>query len=280
MNDEQLLRYSRHILLDDIGIEGQQRIAAARVLIIGAGGLASPAALYLGAAGVACMTLVDDDEVDLSNLQRQIAHTTARVGQPKVQSLRTAVQAINPAVRVVCHARRATAALLDQLVPQVSVVLDCTDNYATRHAVNAACVCHRVPLVSASAIGLGGQLLVVDPRDAHCPCYACVFAPEAAFAEVPCSVMGVLSAVVGIMGTMQAAEALKLMAGFGQPATARLLRFDARTLQCTSVRTSRLADCPVCGPAHRDCEQVLSPAPAAFQSVGAAPQSRAGPRSA
>jgi len=247
MNDDQLLRYARHILLDDIGLAGQQRIMAAHVLIIGAGGLASPAALYLGAAGVGHMTVVDDDVVELSNLQRQIAHGSARIGQPKVESLRAAVQAINPEIEMACHAQRADAPLLARLVPQAGLVLDCTDNYRTRHAINAACVQHGVPLVSASAIGMRGQLLVVDPRNMHSPCYACVFAPDAAYTDMPCAVMGVFSALVGIMGSMQAAEALKLIGGFGHSSSARLLLFDAHTLQWRSMQTARAPHCPVCG---------------------------------
>jgi molybdopterin/thiamine biosynthesis adenylyltransferase len=247
MNDDQLLRYSRHILLDEIGIEGQERILAAHVLIIGAGGLGAPAALYLGSAGIGRITRVDDDAVDMTNLQRQIAHTTDRVGQPKVESIRTAVHAINPGIRIDCLQRRADDALLDALVPQASLVLDCTDNYRTRHLINAACVRHKVPLVAGAAIRLDGQLLVVDPRDEHCACYACVFPPDAQFEEVQCSTMGVFAPVVGVMGTLQAAEALKLIAGFGTPATNRLTMFDSRSLDWSSMQTTRVPDCPVCG---------------------------------
>ncbi|MDR0226154.1 MAG: HesA/MoeB/ThiF family protein [Burkholderiaceae bacterium] len=247
MNDEQLLRYSRHILLDEIGIEGQERILAAHVLIIGGGGLGAPAALYLGSAGVGRITLVDDDAVDLTNLQRQIAHTTQRVGQPKVESARTAIHAINPGVQVDCLQQRADPSLLDELVPQATLVLDCTDNYRTRHMINAACVRHRTPLVAGAAIRLDGQLMVIDPRDPHCPCYACVFAPEAQFEEVQCSTMGVFAPVVGVIGTLQAAEALKLIAGFGTAATGRLTMFDSRSLDWSSMQTTRTPDCPVCG---------------------------------
>lgn len=246
MNDDQLLRYSRHILLDEIGIEGQERILAAHVLIIGAGGLGSPAALYLGSAGVGRLTLVDDDAVDMTNLQRQIAHTTARVGMPKVQSIREAVRAINPDVAIDCHEERATAAVLDRLVPQATVVLDCTDNYKTRHLVNAACVRHRVPLVEGAAIRLDGQLMVIDPQNPQSPCYACVFAPDAEFEEVQCSTMGVFAPVVGLIGTMQAAEALKLIIGMEQPAGAVLQIFDSRSMEWRRMHTARNRDCPVC----------------------------------
>lgn len=248
MNDDQLLRYSRHILLDEIGIEGQERILAAHVLIIGAGGLGSPAALYLGSAGVGQMTLVDDDTVDMTNLQRQIAHTTGRVGQPKVESIREAVLAINPQVLVHAVQQRATDQLLDELVPQATVVLDCTDNYKTRHRINAACVRHRVPLIEGAAIRLDGQLMVIDPRDAQSPCYACIFPPEAEFEEVQCSTMGVFAPVVGLIGTMQAAEALKLIVGLGKPSTGRLQMLDSRAMEWSSMSTSRNPGCPVCGP--------------------------------
>lgn len=249
MNDDQLLRYSRHILLDEIGIEGQERILAAHVLIIGAGGLGSPAALYLGSAGAGRMTLVDDDMVDMTNLQRQIAHTTARVGQPKVESIREAVLAINPQVQVRTVQQRATDPLLDELVPQATVVLDCTDNYKTRHRINAACVRHQVPLIEGAAIRLDGQLMVIDPRDAQSPCYACIFPPEAEFEEVQCSTMGVFAPVVGLIGTMQAAEALKLIVGLGKPSTGRLQMLDSRCMDWSSMSTSRNPGCPVCG--HR-----------------------------
>ena len=177
MTDDQLLRYSRHILLNEIGIEGQERILRSHALIVGAGGLGSPVALYLGSAGVGHITVVDHDTVDLTNLQRQIAHTMARVGQPKVLSIQAAIAAINPDVQVTPIMARADAALLDTLVAQADVVLDCSDNFATRHAINAACVKHRKPLVSGAAIRFDGQVCVYDPRDANSPCYACVFPP-------------------------------------------------------------------------------------------------------
>ncbi|MFZ2856275.1 HesA/MoeB/ThiF family protein [Acidovorax sp.] len=246
MTDEQLLRYSRHILLDEVGIEGQERILASHALIIGAGGLGSPAALFLGSAGVGHITLVDNDVVDLTNLQRQIAHTTARVGQPKVASAAQAVTAINPEVRVTALQARADAALLDTLVPQATVVLDCSDNYATRHAVNAACVRHGKPLVAGAVIRFDGQITVVDPRDAHSPCYACVFPPEAAFEEVQCSTMGVFAPLVGVVGAMQAAEALKLLSGAGPSLAGRLLMLDGRAMEWSTMHLNRHPHCPVC----------------------------------
>ena len=246
MTDDQLLRYSRHILLDEIGIEGQERLLAAHAVIVGAGGLGSPAALYLGAAGVGRITVIDDDTVDLTNLQRQIAHTSDRVGSPKAESIRSAVHAINPEVEVVALRRRADATLLDTLLPGASVVLDCSDNYRTRHLVNAACVRHRVPLVAAAALRFDGQLMVIDPRDTTAPCYACVFPPDASFEEEQCATMGVFAPLVGTMGTLQAAEALKLMAECGQPATHRLMMFDIKRMDWSGMQIGKLADCPVC----------------------------------
>lgn len=247
MTDDQLLRYSRHILLDDIGIEGQERILAAHAVIVGAGGLGSPAALYLGAAGVGHITVIDDDTVDLTNLQRQIAHTTDRVGSPKVESMRAAVHAINPEVRITALHQRADDALLDRLLPTASIVLDCCDNYRTRHLLNAACVRHRKPLVAAAALRFDGQLMVMDPEDAQAPCYACVFPPEAEFVEEQCATMGVFSPLVGTMGSLQAAEALKLIARCGQPATGRLMMLDIRRMDWSSMRVAKNDSCPVCG---------------------------------
>ena len=247
MTDDQLLRYSRHILLDEIGIEGQERVLAAHALIIGAGGLGSPAALYLASAGVGRITLVDDDVVDLTNLQRQIAHTTARVGQPKVASAATAMAAINPGVDVAAVQARAEGELLDALVRDATVVLDCSDNYATRHAVNAACVRHGKPLVAGAAIRFDAQITVVDPRDAQSPCYACLFPPQATFEEVQCSLMGVFAPLVGVVGALQAAEALKLLAGIGTSLAGRLLMLDGRTLEWSTLRAGRAPGCEVCG---------------------------------
>ena len=250
MTDDQLLRYSRHILLNEIGIEGQAQISDSRVLIIGAGGLGSPVALYLGSAGVGHITVVDHDTVDTTNLQRQIAHTMDRVGEPKVLSVQTAIRAINPEVEVTPVAVRANAALLDILVAEADVVLDCCDNFATRQDINAACVKHGKPLVSGAAIRFDGQICVFDPRDANSPCYACVFPPDTTFEETRCATMGVFAPLVGIIGSMQAAEALKLLSGAGRPLTGRLLMLDGRSMEFTEVRIGRQATCTVCGVAH------------------------------
>ena len=239
MTDDQLLRYSRHVLLDDIGIEGQQRLLAAHALVVGAGGLGSPAALYLGTAGIGRLTLIDHDHVDVTNLQRQIAHNRSRVGQPKADSAAHSVRAINVDVQLQALVQRADAALLDRLLPTADVVLDCSDNFATRQAVNAACVRHRRPLVSGAAIGLDGQISVWDSRGPETPCYACVFPPGAEMPEVRCAVMGVFAPLVGIIGTMQAAEALKLLAGIGQSLAGRLQMLDGRDLRWTEIALPR-----------------------------------------
>lgn len=251
MNDDELLRYSRHILLDEIGIEGQQRLIDAHALVIGAGGLGSPVALYLGSAGVGRITLVDPDVVDLTNLQRQIAHDMASLGAPKAESACRRIGAFNPGVQVDALVCRADAAFLDDWVPQADVVLDCSDNYATRQAVNAACVRHGKPLVSGAAIRFDGQVSVYDtraPSDGgdRGPCYACLFPPEQRFEEVACSTMGVFAPLVGIIGAVQAAEALKLLVGTGTPLTGRLLMLDARTMRWDEIQIHRAEDCPVC----------------------------------
>ncbi|KQR79528.1 molybdopterin biosynthesis protein MoeB [Burkholderia sp. Leaf177] len=247
MNDDQLLRYSRHILVDEIGIEAQQRFLEARVMIIGAGGLGAPAAMYLAAAGIGEITLVDADNVDLTNLQRQIVHVTASVGEPKVDSARKTLAALNPDVKVNTVAVRADAPWLNDNVPNATVVLDCTDNFATRHAINAACFAHGVPLVSGAALRFDGQISTFDFRSAESPCYACVFPPDEAFEEVACSTMGVFSPTVGIIGTMQAAEALRLIGGFGTTLQGRLMMLDSLRMEWNTMRVARQVDCPVCG---------------------------------
>lgn len=250
MNDDQLLRYSRHILLDEIGIEGQQRLLDSHALVIGAGGLGSPVALYLGSAGVGQLTVVDHDMVDVTNLQRQIAHTMQGVGSLKVDSIRQAVAALNPEAQVHTVAQRADAALLSELVARADVVLDCSDNYSTRQAINVACVQARKPLVSGAAIRFDGQLAVYDSRNADSPCYACVFDPREQFEETLCSTMGVFAPLVGIIGTVQAAEALKLLMGIGTPLTGRLLMLDGRHMAFNEVMLPRNPACPVCSAAH------------------------------
>ena len=247
MQDDALLRYSRHILLDDIGIEGQERILTSHVLVIGAGGLGSPAAMYLACAGVGTITVTDHDTVDLTNLQRQIAHRTASVGQPKVESLQQTLQALNPLVQVNALPIRVDAETLGALVQAADVVLDCCDNFSTRHAVNAACVQHGKPLVSGAAIQFDGQISVYDTRAADAPCYACIFPPQTTFEEVRCSTMGVFAPLVGIIGAMQAAEALKLITGVGRSLNGRLQMLDGRAMEWTEIRLPRNPLCPVCG---------------------------------
>ncbi|MBC7453547.1 MAG: molybdopterin-synthase adenylyltransferase MoeB [Massilia sp.] len=246
MTDDQLLRYSRHILLDDIGIEGQQRLLASNVLVIGAGGLGSPAALFLAASGVGHITLVDDDDVDLTNLQRQILHATERIGQPKVDSGRAALLAMNPGINVSALRERAAGSRLETLVRAASVVLDCSDNFATRHALNRACVAAKVPLVSGAALRFDGQISVFDARDAASPCYACLFPEDGGFEDVACASMGVFAPLVGVIGAMQAAEALKLLLGITPSLAGRLLLLDGRSMAWTSIGVARDALCPAC----------------------------------
>lgn len=248
MNDDQLLRYARHILLGEMGIEGQERILASHALVIGAGGLGSPALLYLAAAGVGTITVVDHDTVDLTNLQRQIAHTTARTGQSKVASVNAAMLAINPHITIHALCEAATAANLAPLVLAADVVLDCTDNFATRHLINQACVAHGKPLVSGSAIRMDGQLSVYYPASNEAaPCYACVFPADHHFEETACSTLGVLGPLVGVMGSMQAAEALKLLSGAGSQLVGRLLMMDGRRMGFDEIRVQRNITCAVCG---------------------------------
>jgi molybdopterin/thiamine biosynthesis adenylyltransferase len=248
MTDDQLLRYSRHILLDALGIEGQTRILAAHALVVGAGGLGSPAALYLASAGIGKITLVDDDTVDFTNLQRQILHTQARVGMAKATSGQQAMAAINPEIEIVPLQQRLSGAALDTLVATADVVLDCSDNFTTRHAINRACAHHRKPLVSGAAIRFDGQISVYDLRRDDSPCYHCLFPEGEDVEEVRCAVMGVFAPLTGIIGTMQAAEALKLVAGIGETLTGRLQLLDALTMEWNTVRFRKDGDCAVCGP--------------------------------
>ena len=246
MDDTQLIRYSRHILLDELGIEGQARIRAATALVIGAGGLGSPAALYLASAGIGRIIIADHDRVDLTNLQRQILHTTGRVGQPKVASARTALADINPEVQVEALEERLDAARLDAEVARSTVVLDCSDNFATRHAINRACVRHRVPLVLGAAIRFDGQISVFDLRHDDAPCYHCLFPEGQEVEPVNCATMGVFAPLTGIIGCTQAAEALKLVAGIGTSLNGRLLLLDALSMQWTTIGLARDPGCPVC----------------------------------
>jgi len=246
MNDQQLLRYSRHILLPQLGVEGQEKILAARALVVGVGGLGSPAALYLASAGIGTIALADGDTVDLTNLQRQILHTTETIGRAKVDSGREALARINPETKVVAIAARLSGESLDAEVARADIVLDCSDNFATRHAVNRACVKHAKPLVSGAGVRFDGQISVFDLRDAESPCYNCLFPEDTDTEEFRCAVMGVFAPLVGIIGATQAAEALKLVAGVGESLAGRLLILDALAMQWRSVKLTRDSTCSVC----------------------------------
>jgi molybdopterin/thiamine biosynthesis adenylyltransferase len=246
MNDEQLLRYSRHILLPEIGIEGQERIRGAHALIVGAGGLGSPVALYLASAGVGTLTICDGDTVDLTNLQRQIVHRIDAVGTPKAESARATLATINPEVEVRAVRERVAGEQLRAMVADADVVLDCSDNFTTRHAINAACVTHRKPLVSGAAVRFDGQIAVFDMRDAQSPCYQCLFPAGGDDRDMRCAVMGVFAPLVGIVGSTQAAEALKLIARAGTSLAGRLLLLDALTMEWRSMRLKRDPACAVC----------------------------------
>ena len=250
MNDEQLLRYSRHLLLEEIDVVGQEKLLSAHALVIGAGGLGSAAAPYLAAAGVGHITLIDHDDVELTNLQRQIMHAESSVGKSKVSSGKEFLQWLNSTIQIETIQAKATASLLDELLPSVHVVLDCTDNFSTRHLINAACVKHQIPLVSGSALQFDGQVSVFNPRDPSSPCYACIFSPSEQFEEVSCSSMGVFSPLVGIIGAMQAAQALQVLIGFGEPLVGRMLLWNGRTTQIDEIRISRNEECLVCGSSH------------------------------
>lgn len=247
MTDDQLLRYSRHILLNEIGVEGQAKIIGAHALIIGAGGLGSPAALYLASAGVGRITLADGDTVDLTNLQRQILHTHERIGQAKALSGQIALSRINPEIQVDAICERVDGARLDALVDRADIVLDCCDNFSTRHAVNRACVRRRTPLVSGAAIRFSGQLSVFDARQDDSPCYHCLFPEGEDIEETRCAVMGVFAPLTGIIGAMQAAETLKMLSGAGTPAIGRLRLLDGLSMEWRSVKFGRDARCAVCG---------------------------------
>lgn len=251
MNDQQLLRYSRHILLDALGIEGQERIINSRVLVVGAGGLGSPAALYLASAGVGTLVLADGDTVDATNLQRQILHTEDRVGQLKALSGQIALAAVNPETRVLPVTERLEGQALEAQVEAADLILDCTDNFATRHAINRACVKARKPLVSGAAVRFDGQVSVYDLSRPDSPCYHCLFPEGEDVEEMRCAVMGVFAPLTGIVGSLQASEALKLLAGIGDPLTGRLLLVEALTQTWRTVKFRKDPDCPVCGSGHR-----------------------------
>lgn len=246
MNDDQLLRYSRHILLPEIGVEGQEAIGSARVLIVGAGGLGSPAAMYLAAAGVGSLVLCDGDTVDLTNLQRQILHSAASVGRLKVESGKETLLRLNPEAHIETLALRLEAAALEEQVELADVVLDCSDNFATRHAINRACVKHCKPLVSGAAIRFDGQVSVFDLRQPDSPCYHCLFPEGAEVEEVRCAVMGVFAPLTGIIGATQAAEALKLLVGCGVSLDGRLLLLDGLAMEWRSIALGQDPACRVC----------------------------------
>lgn len=249
MNDAQLLRYSRHILLPQLGIEGQERLIAARALVVGAGGLGSPAAMYLASAGLGTLVLADGDTVDLTNLQRQILHRTDAVGRPKAASGRDTLGSINPEVNVVALERRLEGAALEDEVAAADVVLDCSDNFATRHAINRACVKYRKPLVSGAVIRFDGQVSTFDLRLAESPCYNCLFPEGLEAEEVRCAVMGVFAPLTGIVGATQAAEALKLVAGCGESLSGRLLLLDGLAMAWRQIALTRDPACATCSPA-------------------------------
>jgi len=249
MDDTQLLRYSRHILLAELGVDAQQRFSQAHALIVGVGGLGNPVAQLLAAAGVGTLTLVDADRVDLTNLQRQTLFDMGAIGQAKVDAARARLAAVNPEVRVLTRPERVGLETLAPLVAAADVVVDCSDNFATRHAVNRACVAARKPLVSGSAIRFDGQIAVFDSRDPANPCYHCLFGEGDELEEVRCATMGVFAPLVGMVGAAQAAEALKLLASAGRSLAGRLLLLDALTMEWREVRVARDPACAVCAPA-------------------------------
>nr|WP_232924532.1 molybdopterin-synthase adenylyltransferase MoeB [Pseudomonas cichorii] len=249
LSDEELLRYSRQILLQHVDIDGQIRLKSSRALIVGLGGLGSPVALYLAAAGVGELHLADFDSVDLTNLQRQVIHDSHSIGQAKVDSAMARLTAINPEVTLVAHRAALDADSLSAAVQGVDLVLDCSDNFSTREAVNAACVAAGKPLVSGAAIRLEGQLSVFDPRRAESPCYHCLYG-HGSEAELTCSEAGVIGPLVGLVGSLQALEALKLLAGFGEPLVGRLLLIDALSTRFRELKVKRDPACGVCGAAQ------------------------------
>ena len=258
LDDDQLLRYSRHILLPEIGIDGQENIAHGHALIVGVGGLGSPAALFLASAGVGTITLCDADVVDLTNLQRQIAHDTSTIGALKVESAQRRIAAINPGVTVNAVAERVGPDQLSALVADASVVLDCSDNFATRHAINRACVRAAKPLVSGAALRFDGQLAVFDSRRTESPCYHCIFGEGEEIEETRCAVMGVFAPLVGVIGSMQAVEALKLLAPCGETSSGRLFLYDALTAEWQTLKVRRDAECSVCAPTNSKTDLLLN----------------------
>lgn len=246
--EAELHRYSRHILLQEVGATGQAKLRAARVLLVGAGGLGSPLGLYLAAAGIGTIGVIDDDVLELSNLQRQVAHTTARIGRPKVDSIAETLRALNPETRIEVHARRMDAAAAQELIPRYDIVCDGTDNFATRFLLGDACHLLGRPLVSAAVLRFEGQLSVFAGHDGQCPCHRCLHPEPPPPGLVPtCSEAGVLGAVTGVMGTLQATEVLKLVLGIGDPLKGRLLLWDALDARFRTVRLKRDPACALCG---------------------------------
>lgn len=245
MNDDQLLRYSRHILLNDFDVEGQETLINSTVLIVGAGGLGCPVAMYLASSGVGHLILVDDDVVELSNLQRQIAHTMADINTAKVESLQKTIKALNPEVKVTAVNQRLDASQIDGYVLQADVLVDCSDNFKTRFLLNQAAVTYKKPLVSGAAIRTEAQLSVFDSREDDSPCYRCLYSDEVE-TEQDCSSNGVLAPLVGIVGSMQAFETLRVLTGFGESTVGTLQMVDLKQGGWRSLKLARDPDCPVC----------------------------------
>jgi len=245
LNDQEFLRYSRQLLLEDIGPTGQENLKQATVLIVGLGGLGSPAALYLAAAGVGTLLLADDDQLHISNLQRQILYRTGDVATGKAKLAQRHLQALNPQVESIALEQRLQGSTLNDAVDRANLVLDCSDNMTTRHAINAACIKAGVPLLSGSAVGFSGQLLVIEPPYAH-GCYACLY-PDQAEPQRNCRTAGVLGPVVGVIGTLQALEAIKMLAGMPSPLSGKLRLFDGKQQSWSTLQLSKASTCPICG---------------------------------
>jgi molybdopterin/thiamine biosynthesis adenylyltransferase len=245
MQDEELLRYSRQIMLPEMDVAGQQCLRDATVLIVGMGGLGCPAAMYLAAAGVGHLIIADDDTVELTNLQRQIAHSQHSIGQSKVASAKATLELLNPHTQITCISQRMDTNLLDEWVPKASLVLDACDNFTARFAINQACVNHGIPLVSGAAIRMEGQVAVFDTRLADSPCYQCLYR-AGDDEQASCATNGVMAPVVGIIGAVQAMEAIKLLSGVGETLTGRLLLLDAKAMQWREMRLPRDPECPAC----------------------------------
>ncbi len=250
MNDDQLLRYSRQIMLPQVDIEGQERLLDAHVLLVGMGGLGCPAAMYLAAAGIGRLTIIDPDVVDMTNLQRQVAFSTDDIGQFKVDAAAARISAINPGIQITTFNRKLNETELMGVIEQCDLVLDATDNFESRFAINRCCVEHQVPLVSGAAIRLNGQLTVFDLMQNDAPCYRCLYSEDAA-EDLSCSESGILGPVVGTIGTMQALEAIKLLTGFGKTLSGRLLMFDASTMEWQTMDLQKDPDCPVCSKSNQ-----------------------------